>query len=202
MSSSSSARAGSYSAALRSLHWAIAALILLAIAIGVVAIYLPRGELRGELLVFHKSLGVTALALAIARILVRLVECAPAYVPPLGALNRAAAHIVHFALYVLMIAMPVSGYVHSMAGKHDFSWFGLIPVPNFIAPDKAVEAAAGRAHYVLALVIGALLVGHVGAAIWHARIKRDLVLTRMWPGWRPAGAKPESAPRSAGHSAA
>ncbi len=200
---SSSTRNGSYSVALRSLHWLIAALILLAIAVGIIAINVPSGvPLRGELLAFHKSLGITALAFALARILVRLVERAPAYVPPLSALNQAAAHIVHFGLYVLMIAMPVSGYVHSMAGKHDFFWFGLIPVPNFVAPDKAVEAGAGRAHYVLALIIGALLVGHVGAAIWHAWIKRDLVLTRMWPGWRPAGAKPESAPRSAGHSAA
>lgn len=180
---------GAYSFGLRSLHWLMAAIILLAIALGVAALGLERGTpLRMEVLALHKSLGVTALALIVVRIVVRLIETAPAYVPPLGKLNHAAAGIVHLALYAAMIALPISGYVHSAAGKHDFNWFGLFQVPNFLAPDKALEHATGTVHYVFALLIGAALIAHIAAAIWHAAVKKDYVLTRMWPSWRPKGA--------------
>ena len=83
--------------------------------------------------------------------------------------------------------MPLSGYIDSEAGKHDFTWFGLFTVPNFIAPDKALSEAASQAHYVFAWLIGAALIAHIGGAAWHAWVKKDFVLTRMWPRWMPAG---------------
>lgn len=184
--SESSGVPGSYSFALRGLHWLIAAVIIAAIVLGVAVLGLqPRTPLRIFLLTVHKSLGVSALVLVVVRIAVRLIEKAPAYAPPLTALNHAATGIVHLGLYALMLAMPISGYIDSEAGRHDFSWFGLFTVPNFVAEDKALSHAAGQAHYWLALLIGAALIAHIGGAVWHAAVKRDLVFTRMWPSWRP-----------------
>jgi cytochrome b561 len=188
MSSSSPAQRLSYGLSLRSLHWLIAAIILLAIALGVIAIELPRGPLRGDVLTLHKSLGVTAFVLLIPRLIVRWIEKAPAYVPPLGALTHAASSLVHLALYALMILLPLTGYLHSEAGNHGFYWFWLFPTPNFVAPDEALEHATGTAHYFLALLVGAALIAHIGAACWHAWVRKDSVLTRMWPGSRPGGA--------------
>ena len=166
------------------LHWLMAAIIFTALALGVWAIYLPAGTpLRVNLLTIHKSLGVTALALIVLRMLVRLASKAPAYRPPLIRLHKIAASAVHGLLYVVMVTLPLSGYVHSMAGGHGFNWFGLFPAPNLVKLDKATDAGAGQAHYVFACVIGALLVAHVAAALWRGFARRDGVLERMWPGF-------------------
>ena len=102
-----------YDATLRTLHWAMAAIILTAIALGVVAALLPRGvSPRVEILTIHKSLGMTALVLIVLRVAWRLAVRAPPYSAALGALHRLGADAAHVALYALMIAMPVTGYVN------------------------------------------------------------------------------------------
>ena len=60
-----------------------------------------------------------------------------------------------------MIALPVSGYMLSNAGKHEVSWFGLFTLPNFVPEDKGLAEAAGQAHYLLACAIGVVLVLHM-----------------------------------------
>jgi cytochrome b561 len=171
----------SYSAPLRALHWLMAAIIFAALGLGVWSRYLPRGTpLRVELLDFHKSLGVTVLSLIGLRILVRLASRAPAYVPPIGRLNSIAASAAHGLLYAAMIALPLSGYIHSMAGGHGFKWFGLFPVPDLVARSEAADAGAGRAHYLFAIALGVLLTAHILAVLWHV-FRRDGVLQRMWP---------------------
>ena len=171
-----------YPAPLRALHWLMAAIIFAALALGVWSRYLPRAPLREDLLMIHKSLGVTALALVALRVAVRLATAAPPYRPPLGAFNRFAAHAAHVLLYGAMIAAPLSGYVHSMAGGHGFRWFGLFPAPDLVPKSRAADLGAGRAHYVVAWTIGALLAAHLAAVLWHSLVRRDWVLARMWPG--------------------
>jgi cytochrome b561 len=174
--------AESYSAPLRALHWLMAAIIFVAIGLGVWATFLPRGtHPRVEILDIHKSLGLTALALVGLRAIVRLASRAPPYRPPLGRLNHIAASAAHGLLYVVMVALPVSGYVHSMAGRHEFAWFGLFAVPNLVPLNPKTDASAAEVHYVFALAIGALLTAHVLAALWHGFVRRDGVLARMWP---------------------
>ena len=106
----------------RAFHWRMAALIFIGLA-GISAHELPRAELRDDVLVIHKSIGMTVLALAALRI----VAGAPANAEPLARLTRAAAHSAHRALYVLMIATPVSGYILSSADGHEVPWFGRFP---------------------------------------------------------------------------
>jgi len=170
-----------HSAALRALHWTIAVLIFAAIAVGVYAIYMPRSPARVELMTIHKSIGVTVLALVVVRILVRLAASAPAYLPPLDAFTRFASTLGHLALYALMLAMPISGYIHSSAGQHAFNWFGLFPVPMLVGDNPQIDHATGLAHYVFAWTIGAVLTIHILAALWHLIVKKDNVFARMWP---------------------
>lgn len=170
-----------HSAALRTLHWTIAVLIFAAIAIGVYAIYLPRSPFRVELMEIHKSLGLTVLALAVVRVLVRLAAAAPPYIPKLGVLTRYASKAAHLALYALMLAMPISGYVHSSAGQHAFRWFGLFPVPMLIGEEPQIDRSTGAAHYLFAWTLGAVLTLHILAALWHLIVKKDNVFARMWP---------------------
>jgi cytochrome b561 len=178
-----------YNPALRAVHWLMALLIVTALGLGVWSINLPRGDLRSEVLFVHKSFGITLLALVLLRIVVRLIVGAPAYAVPLGRLVHAAAGAGHLALYALMIAMPVSGYVNSAAGGKKVSYFGLFSVPALVPEDKGLAKAAGQAHYVFAWALGAVLIVHVAAVVWHARVKRDEVLTRMWPRFQPRPAR-------------
>jgi cytochrome b561 len=125
------------------------------------------------------------LALVVLRIVARLAIGAPAYAESLGRFVRAAAGAEHLALYALMIALPVSGYLTSSAGGHDVSFFGLFTVPNIVPKDKALDEAASQAHFVFAWAMGIALALHLVAVVWHARVKRDTVLTRMWPRFQP-----------------
>ncbi len=175
-----------YNPGLRALHWLMAALIFVALALGVWASQLPHHELRSEVLFIHKSIGMTVLYLVALRIVWRMIVGAPAYAETLGRLTHAAAHAAHMTLYALMIAMPVAGYMTSGAGKHDIPWFGLFNFPNLMPANKALEDGAAEAHYLIAWAIAIVLALHLGAVVWHAGVKRDAVLTRMWPSYRPA----------------
>ena len=181
-----------YHPGLRALHWLMAVLIFVALPLGVWASLLPRGQMRSEVLFFHKSIGVTVLGLIALRIVWRLIAGAPEYVEPLGRLIHAAARAGHLALYVLMIAMPVSGYLTSTAGGHEVSWFGLFSLPSLVGKDKFLDETTSWAHLVFAWAIAIVLAGHLGAVVWHAGIKHDWVLTRMWPSYRPVSGTAKS----------
>ena len=175
-----------YHPGLRLLHWLMAALIFVALPLGVWASLVPRGSQRSEILFFHKSIGMTVLCLVALRIVWRLISGAPAYAEPLGRLTHAAARSAHIGLYALMIAMPVSGYLSSNGAGTIVPWFGLFTFPHLLPKNDTLRIAAGQAHYVFAWTIAFVLAAHLGAVVWHAGIKRDSVLTRMWPGYRPA----------------
>ena len=182
-----------YDPGLRALHWLMAALIFVALPFGVWASLLPSGGARRiEVLFFHKSIGVTVLGLVALRIVWRLIAGAPDYVEPLGRLTHAAARAGHLALYALMIAMPVSGYLTSTAGGQEVSWFGLFSLPRLVGKDKFLAETTSWAHLVFAWAIAIVLAAHLGAVVWHASIKRDSVLTRMWPSYRPASGTAKS----------
>lgn len=170
-----------YDAAQRTLHWAMAAVILCAVALGVAAALLPRAELREETLMIHKSLGMTALALIVLRLPYRLAVGAPPLPGWLGRATRAGAHAVHFALYLLMVAMPLSGYVFSVAGGHAAPWFGLFEWPTLAPHDAALAHRASLVHFWLAWALGAALALHIAAAAWHGVVRRDGLFARMGP---------------------
>jgi cytochrome b561 len=176
-----------YDPGLRTIHWLMAALIFVTLPLGVWASLLPGGDgTRIKILFFHKSIGVTVLGLIALRIVWRLVVGAPAYVEPLGKLIQVASRAGHLALYALMIAMPVSGYLGSIAGGRAVSWFGLFELPRLVAKDRNLAVAASGAHLVFAWMLAFVLAAHLSAVVWHVMIKRDSVLTRMWPSFRPA----------------
>jgi cytochrome b561 len=176
-----------YDPGLRTIHWLMAALIFVTLPLGVWASLLPGGNTaRIQILFFHKSIGVTVLGLIALRIVWRLIVGAPAYAEPLGKLTHMASRAGHLALYALMIAMPVSGYLGSTAGGRAVSWFGLFELPRLVAKDRGLAVAASWAHLVFAWMLAFALAAHLGAVVWHAVIKRDSVLTRMWPSFGPA----------------
>ena len=164
------------------LHWTIAILIVLIGIVGLVMGELPRSPKYFWVYTAHKSLGLTVLALVLVRIGWRLYAGAPRPVPGTPRLQALLASTTHGAIYLLILALPLSGWIYDSANAlRPFRWFGLVEVPKLVAPDEALAASAHGAHEWLFWLLMALVAGHAGAALYHHFIQRDATLARMLP---------------------
>lgn len=178
------------------LHWTIAVLILSIGAVGLVMGELPRSPKWFWVYTLHKSLGLTVLALVLVRIGWRLYAGAP---PPVAGTPRwqvRLASLTHGAIYVLILAMPLSGWLYdSASGLRPFRWFGLAEVPKLSPPHEALADAMHETHELLFWVLIALVIGHAGAALYHHFVRRDATLARMLPRrWLAGSVVPTAAP--------
>lgn len=164
------------------LHWTIAILIVLIGIVGLVMGELPRSPKYFWVYTAHKSLGLTVLALVLVRIGWRLYAGAPRPVPGTPRLQALLASATHGAIYLLILALPLSGWIYDSANAlRPFRWFGLVEVPKLVAPDEALAASAHGAHEWLFWLLMALVAGHACAALYHHFIQRDATLARMLP---------------------
>lgn len=164
------------------LHWLIALLIISAFALGVTMVDIP-GITPTKLKYFswHKWIGVTALGLACMRLLWRLTHAAPAYPVSMPGWQKTVAHSLHGLLYVLMFAVPVSGYFYSLAAGVPVVYLGVIPLPVFIEASEVWKPILKQVHFALNMTLLAIVVVHGGAALKHLIIDRDGVFRRMLP---------------------
>jgi cytochrome b561 len=171
-----------YEPAQRALHWFMAAIIIVAIGVGLYAVALPKGDpSKGFAFLVHKSFGMTALLLSVPRIVLRIVRGAPPYRVALGRLARLGTSAGHAALYVLLFCVPIGGYILSSAADRPIPFFGLFEFPRLVAPDKALAGVAEEAHVVGAWILIVVIAAHVLAALWHRWVKKDDVMARMAP---------------------
>jgi len=164
----------------QALHWLTAIAIAGAFVLIEVLEGMPKGETRSFLMGVHKSLGVTALALVLARVVWRRLSAPPA-LPPMAPWVAAASRWAHVALYALMLAVPVMGMVMSWSAGRPIGVFGLFTLPDLLPPNPAVNEAAKGAHEVMGNLILILAGLHAGAALFHQYVLKDGVLTRMLP---------------------
>ncbi|WP_316238823.1 cytochrome b [Bradyrhizobium sp. SZCCHNR1015] len=167
---------------LRWIHWATAVLFIAAMLIGLYCGLQPAGTSpRRELLEIHKSLGITLFLLAIARLIVRARTTAPPAPAAFGPMVRALSQLNHWALYAVLLVMPVTGYMFSSAGGYSLRYFGTFSWPRLFAGDKAIARAGEVTHDTLAYVVYLVVALHIAATLWHAFVKKDETLARMWP---------------------
>lgn len=175
----------------RLLHWAGAGLVLFMLGLGVYMVnFTPSLIDRLELTQLHKSLGTVAFALALVRIAWRLVNPTPVLPGQMGPAERRLAHGVHALLYVLVVAMPVTGWLMASASPINDAdavpfripneVFGLFELPDpYPTGDKALSETYGAIHFWCAVALGVLVAGHILAAIKHQSIDRDGLIRRM-----------------------
>lgn len=172
------------------LHWLIAILIIANICIGLYMADLPRTDaMRASLFAFHKSTGLTVLMLSVLRVIWRLTHPFIALPAGMPALLKFAARASHVTLYVMMIALPLSGWLLTSAGGSHFHYFGTFDfplLPGFAGIAKEARHSLimgfGAAHVILAWIMIGLVALHISAALYHGFIRRDGVLGRMVPG--------------------
>ena len=164
------------------LHWLIALLIVSGFIMGLVMTSIP-GFTPSKLRYFswHKWLGVTVLALAALRLLWRLFNQPPAHPAHMPAWQNHAADAMHWALYFLIFAVPMSGYLYTLSAGVPVVYLGLWEMPVFMAPNPELKPLLREIHYWLDMTMAALVIAHAGAALKHHLIDRDNVLKRMLP---------------------
>jgi cytochrome b561 len=169
-----------YAGSQRLLHWVMAAVIFAALTIGLYCTFLGRGSPDRQMLMdIHKSLGMTALVLIVLRIPLRAKTGEPAWRNAPARHERIASDAAHGVLYILMLLMPLSGYITSSSEGRSVPWFGLFTWPNLFTENHPFGRLVGRVHHYGAYVFFAILGLHLAAVLWHRFVRRDDVLSRM-----------------------
>jgi cytochrome b561 len=178
--------AATYGATAIAFHWLLTVAIVTSFGVGFYMSDLPFSPLRVKLFNWHKWAGVTILALSAARLLWRLANRPPALPAPvlaaMPAWQRRAHDATHALLYALFFAVPLSGWAYSSAAGFPVVWFGVLPLPDFVAVDKPfAKAVLQPLHATLAFMLAAGVVLHVAATLKHQFVDHDGLFWRMWP---------------------
>lgn len=174
-----------YSRTARTLHWITVALVAVQVPVGVTMVY--RGNtlnvwdaLTGALYSGHKLIGLTLLLVVLWRLAYRCTRGAPPDEPTIERWQKLASHANHWALYLLLVATAVTGYIGiSLFPALDI--FDGFTLPGLVAPDKAAASRAFAVHGALAISLLLLIAVHVSAALFHHCVRKDNVLGRMIP---------------------
>jgi len=171
-----------YTPTAKLLHWLVAGMVVVQFVLAKLA------DLAGDadsavrelaLLANHKSVGITILALVIVRLVWRQMNPPPPLPATMPRWQVTASHASHWSLYVLLLAMPVSGWLMSSASAYSVSWFNLFQLPDFVAPNPEIKGVFEDAHEIIGKTLILVAAIHIVAAIKHALIDKDGVLQRM-----------------------
>lgn len=172
-----------YNGVSRALHWLSALLIFGLFGVGLYMTGLDKADpARGDIYGLHKSIGVLTLFLVIARLLWFCIAAAPALPSVFNPKEKAVMKGLQGLLYLLMLLIPVSGYVMSVSAGHPVSFFGLFEMPALLGENKSVAGFAHEAHGIMSWAIIVIVALHVAGAMKH-RLKdkggESDVLARM-----------------------
>jgi len=173
-----------YTTGAKIIHIVTAILVLINIAWGLHMEHFP-GYKHGQpewndLLFYHASLGALVFWLTVVRVVWRAIHKPPlerAFIP---VWQKVASRTVHGAFYLILLFLPMSGYIHRLAGNHPVNFLGLFDWPVLISPNEPLRLLTDKIHVSLACLLIALIVLHLGAVIKHTFIDRDGILKRMF----------------------
>lgn len=166
------------------LHWAILALIVWLAWLGLTMVDMPLSPAKIKTYALHKSLGLTLLALVALRLAWRLFAGAPKPVPGTPGWQERIASLTHWALYGLMFAIPISGWVFNSASGFPLQWFRQFNLPTIASRSEELAELSRQVHVCGFWLLILLVLAHAGAALFHHFIQRDDTLRRMLPAFR------------------
>lgn len=171
-----------YTAPAKVFHWLTAIAVLLAVPMGIAMIRIDGGPLQNQLFDLHRSFGATILALTGVRLLWRLFHPPPPPVAGPPAWQRIAARVTHYALYILLFAVPLVGWIGTSAFGAPIVVFGLFELPALVPKDRSLADLLLPIHGGLAIALTALFLLHAAAALHHHFVRKDATLRRMLGG--------------------
>jgi cytochrome b561 len=164
------------------LHWLTAVLIIATFCLGLTMVGIPGfSPTKLKYFSWHKWLGVTVLGIAVLRVLWRIAHTPPPALVSIPPLQHKLAEGMHYLLYFLIFAVPISGYLYSYAAGVPVVYLGLFQMPAPFEPNTELKPILKTVHYVLNMTMAAAVVAHALAALKHHFIDRDVTLKRMLP---------------------
>ena len=175
-----------YKSGAKWLHWLIALMVFGLLGVGLYMTDMRISPQKIQLYMTHKSVGLTVLMLMLLRVAYRLMNPPPALPDGIPVWQKAASHVSHALLYLLLFAMPISGWLMNGASGFPMKYFGLVRVPDLLVRNQENLALLKAAHFYIAWTLMAVIALHVLAALKHHFIDRDTVLRRMLPSFKSA----------------
>lgn len=173
---------GIYDPVARALHWLVAGLAVIVVALGWAIPGAPRETGSRELLLLlHRSFGLLIIVVILFRGIWRLSHPPPPLPPSLARIEAFAAHANHLLLYAFFVLQPLSGYINTAAAGHMTSFFGIVSIPPLVSESPRLSQIANGVHLAGQFLIYALVGVHVAAALMHGLIRHDGVFERMLP---------------------
>lgn len=170
-----------YAKSIKFIHWLVAILVIAMLSAGFFLEDLPEKYISTAFF-FHKSIGLTILLLMVIRIILVGIKGRAPLPDTVSLWEKIFARIVQNSFYILLIAMPLTGWILSVAANRIPSYFGLFPVPfPGVEPNKQLSETMGDAHEIIAWILIVFVVFHVAGALKHHFFDKDNVLLQMWP---------------------
>ena len=163
------------------LHWLTLIFILSLAIVGLFMTELANGPLKIQVYALHKSFGLTVLGLTIIRLVWRLFSITPKITANMPAWQNLIAKLTHGLLYLLLFAMPISGWLYNSAAGFPLKYFGLFKLPKLSDYNPELKQLAGDAHETFFYILALLMLIHAGAALKHHYLDKDTTLIRMLP---------------------
>ena len=170
-----------YSAAQKWLHWGMALLIAILVSVGLTMTRLSEGPITNALYELHKSVGLIVLALALVRIGVRVSRGVPAPEPGVPTWQRLAARASHYALYGLIVLVPLAGWTATSSCCGPVKLFWTVPLTLPVPAEEEFSKAVFWFHFALAFTLIGVVFVHILGALQHHFVRRDNTLARMLP---------------------
>ena len=167
------------------LHWLCALLLFCGFGLGLFMTGLEFSPTKFRLYAWHKWVGITVFLLAAARLAWRAAHRPPALPASLPPWQMRASRAAHALLYVLMLGIPLSGWIYSSATGVSVVYLGLVPLPDLVPKDREAARTLLVVHQTLNFTLAAMVTLHVAAAFRHHFVDRDGLLRRMLPGRFP-----------------
>ncbi len=179
-------RSARYSAPAIALHWLIALLMCCGFSLGLYMVELRFSPQKLTFYSYHKWIGVTVFTLAVLRVLWRLSHRPPPLPASVAPWQQAISGAIHVLLYLLMLGIPLSGWIYSSAAGVPTVPFGIsaLQLPDLVGRDRDLALSLKFVHLTLNYTLAGLVLLHVAAALKHQFVDRDGILWRMLPGGR------------------
>jgi cytochrome b561 len=171
-----------YTSTAKLLHWLVVVVLTIQYAVAWNMPHIGRNTVPDTIINLHFSIGLLIVGLLVLRFLWRLTHPEPTPIAGLPLWQVYTARIVHWALYVLLFAVPMLGWLNASWRGFDLSFFGLFVAPKLISTRASGFAWTGDLHIMLSYyVLLPLACLHIGAALYHQFVRSDGVLGRMLP---------------------
>ena len=180
---------GSYGTVTRLFHWVTAGIVVIQIPVGIAMTSEAAPDIGDFLFILHKGMGSVFLPFVVARLIWKFMHPVSPLLPTTPPLQRRIAALTHGLLYVLLVALPITGYVRTVGDGYPIELLDAIGIPPLVTGIPETAHLMLVIHKFSAYLLTAVIAAHLGAAVHHGMIERDGVMSRIWPPVRARGSR-------------